>query len=289
MKASLVYKYCDERGVAILESRTLRITPPIRFNDPFEFSPSFEGFVPRSELRQLVISKENIRELYNEEKQAGRFGGNFREFRKRFKPAAKPIMDVLRAHAPNVLEYARKKILPEVSELIGVLCLSECHDNILMWGHYGRGHTGFVIAFDPNHPFFKIERGLRKVMYVENRPVYSLNERLSPGRKVELGIELALCKSLCWQYEEELRQVFRLHLLEKRALSDGRDEYFMPINPEMVKAIILGLRTKEKTKAEIRKILRAPEWKHVETKSMRLHEKEYALITESEIDKPVNG
>ena len=29
----------------------------------------------------------------------------------------------------------------------GVLCLSECHDDILMWSHYGDSHRGICLEF----------------------------------------------------------------------------------------------------------------------------------------------
>jgi len=34
-----VFKYCDARGVSILQDLELKITPPNEFNDPFEFRP----------------------------------------------------------------------------------------------------------------------------------------------------------------------------------------------------------------------------------------------------------
>jgi len=37
---------------------------------------------------------------------------------------------------------------------LGVLCLTERPDNHLMWVNYARNHTGFVLGFDANAPFF---------------------------------------------------------------------------------------------------------------------------------------
>ena len=41
---------------------------------------------------------------------------------------------------------------------IGILCLSEVRDSILMWGHYTDSHQGFVIGFDSDQPFFSNRR-----------------------------------------------------------------------------------------------------------------------------------
>ena len=38
-RPSVVYKYCDPRGVDIFTNLRLRVTPPNRFNDFFEFAP----------------------------------------------------------------------------------------------------------------------------------------------------------------------------------------------------------------------------------------------------------
>ena len=39
-----------------------------------------------------------------------------------------------------------------------ILCLSqvapEAADSFLMWGHYTSNHTGFVLEFDDQHPWF---------------------------------------------------------------------------------------------------------------------------------------
>ena len=48
----------------------------------------------------------------------------------------------------------------------GVLCLTECPDNQLMWVNYAANHAGFVIGFNPKSPFFGTDgRMLSKVQY----------------------------------------------------------------------------------------------------------------------------
>ena len=37
---------------------------------------------------------------------------------------------------------------------LGILCLTEQSNNHLMWVNYARNHTGFVLGFDANAPFF---------------------------------------------------------------------------------------------------------------------------------------
>ena len=40
------------------------------------------------------------------------------------------------------------KILLSEDAKLGILCLSEKRDDILMWSHYADGHTGFCLEFD---------------------------------------------------------------------------------------------------------------------------------------------
>ena len=40
---------------------------------------------------------------------------------------------------------------------LGVLCLTRRNDSIVMWAHYGSGHTGLLFGFDENHAFFNSE------------------------------------------------------------------------------------------------------------------------------------
>src|SRR4051812_34671087 len=62
--------------------------------------------------------------------------------------------------ARNVANYAgdaahfRETHLAMVSPEFGLICLSARFDDMLMWAHYTRGHSGFVIGFDTSHPFF---------------------------------------------------------------------------------------------------------------------------------------
>jgi hypothetical protein len=39
LDADGLFEDCDQRGIDILQSLRLKVTPPIRFNDPFEFMP----------------------------------------------------------------------------------------------------------------------------------------------------------------------------------------------------------------------------------------------------------
>jgi len=78
---------------------------------------------------------------------------------------------------------------------LGILCLSEVPDNILMWSHYAEGHQGFCLQFE------NTDIRAQKVKYAESYP--EANYLLTPQddqRKFTL-----LTKSNHWCYEKEWR------------------------------------------------------------------------------------
>ena len=84
---------------------------------------------------------------------------------------------------------------------LGVLCLSELPNNILMWSHYADGHKGFCLQFE------NTDIGAQKVKYTESYPV--INYLLTPEddqREITL-----LTKSNHWSYEKEWRIVEYQH------------------------------------------------------------------------------
>ena len=50
----LLYKYCDRRGIDVLDRLRLKVTPPNRFNDPFEVTPQMGELSSEASLRYLL-------------------------------------------------------------------------------------------------------------------------------------------------------------------------------------------------------------------------------------------
>ncbi|HEY4359414.1 MAG TPA: DUF2971 domain-containing protein [Bryobacteraceae bacterium] len=104
---------------------------------------------------------------------------------------------------------------------VGILCLTERDDNHLMWVHYARNHTGFVLGFKAYAPFFSDnERELKKVIY-KTRP--QVLAEADPGA--------CFYKSQVWKYEEEWRCIRRFKSAEARMVS---------FDPSLVTHIIFG-------------------------------------------------
>src|SRR4051794_13568633 len=80
-----LFKYCDERGLDILQNVRLKVSRPNAFNDPFEFSPRIVGAPKMSKARKQVKDKRMMEGLYKEAKAKGIFLGGFRDFRAEYK------------------------------------------------------------------------------------------------------------------------------------------------------------------------------------------------------------
>lgn len=67
-----------------------------------------------------------------------------------------PALFTIRGDAAGV-NYSTK-IRDSWQEKFGVLSLSQVSDNITMWGHYSKDHSGFVIEFNTQDQFFNCKR-----------------------------------------------------------------------------------------------------------------------------------
>lgn len=190
-----IYKYFSaRRGVEFIEKRIIRFTPPLFFNDPFEFRPCLSTWSTgsyKSLDQELIELNCNL--------------------------PVSPLQD----------------IVSRINERVGILSLTEDSKNLLMWSHYAENHSGIVIEFKADHPFFtkeKLDSGLLnvfgKINYSERRPIVTaellreLNYQiLSPTWSGWLSIlqqkhDLFFTKSKDWSYEREWRLIRQLYSYE---------------------------------------------------------------------------
>lgn len=137
--------------------------------------------------------------------------------------------------------YHRKmfsQLFEEEAALLGVLCLSEKPDDILMWSHYADGHTGFCLEFD--------KAGLKE-FWGFCEPVEYRNLYLNFKEVVDAAISrkvhrFLLSKSEHWQYEKEWRVIVNCENPANR---------FQTFPDHLLKGIILGCQMPEENKVLI--------------------------------------
>jgi len=102
------------------------------------------------------------------------------------------------ANAPRIGDAFREQMQKDV----GILCLSEQPDDILLWSHYANSHRGVCFGFSvADDPLFSQE--IARVTYQNNYPRYEYFDQTSQD---EARIAFAT-KSSQWSYEAEWRVI----------------------------------------------------------------------------------
>lgn len=201
----ILYKYLEPSRLDVLKRKKIRFTQPGDFNDPFEFRPRIRSAASEEETRNYI--KENFEELVD--KEPDKYGALTDSLPK---DMLRQMLIAEKARLPELFKLLEPQMLGNVSvfldrfisENVGVLCLSEVRDSILMWGHYTENHHGFVVGFDADHSFFSARTSeqdefgfLRRVNYQQRQPNVVLSDTSS--------LVWFQTKSEQWSYEKEWR------------------------------------------------------------------------------------
>jgi len=183
-----LYKYGSFEGdrrnylKEILLEGKIFFSNPYRFNDPFDCRPRLE----------IGTSSEDREQARKE---------IFRILCERFPQATKQQNRQEADLVFSRIENYYNNLSNQYEDLLkdyGVYCLSASCENLLMWAHYGAGHTGYCLEFNASEgSFFS---NAFEVHYQKDYPV--INPFLSDP---ERGKKAILTKSLDWAYEKEWR------------------------------------------------------------------------------------
>jgi hypothetical protein len=148
-----------------------------------------------------------------------------------------------------------------VRAIIGVICFTSKKDNLLMWAHYAKNHTGICIEFDATALFFNGQykdscEGLfgngtktdlyanigeiKQVRYSKKRPLF-----IDPS-EISSDTDFWFIKSEDWSYEEE----YRILLPLEYAIYEKNIQFYK-IDKNIIKSVILGCQMTRKIKAEV--------------------------------------
>lgn len=276
-----LFKYFASSRASILTKRLIRFTQPVVFNDPFEFLPCIKSIATDLEYRQTLeeAANKDFSELYESVGAAGLGISKEVFFQQtnaallKFGPAAQQMLKAL-------IPQAQKKLYDSFNEHIGVLCLSERNDDLLMWAHYADCHKGFVIEFDPESDFFNQRRGpadslrhLRKVKYSHKRPAITLSETSEE--------EFFLTKSDHWKYEAEWRMMMALADFDEKQERDDGDVYLFRFPASAIKSVVFGSKMPESLSDSImRDVAFLEGYEHVDFFKASIHPTDYELTIE---------
>lgn len=260
-----LFKYLHPDRIDVLRNRRIRFTSALALNDPFELRPHVAGFAPENELQRLVVEElpKMAAQDYSKLDERVRRAIPFSKFESMVHARLQDEKKNISSLIGSLSSVAQRSMTEVFTQQIGVLCLTEAPDSLLMWAHYADSHRGFLIEFDPKSAFLNQRRSatdemgyLRKVLYSEARPSVMLFEieDFSPF----------LTKGLEWGYEREWRMM-RPVADATRVIGDGPHAvHLFQFPPDAIKSVIFGCRIDESTKDAIRELIaRRSEFSHV--------------------------
>ena len=295
-----LYKYVIPDRIDILEHSLIRLTQPFVFNDPFECFPYIKEIAHDERVSEYLnkhqCSEEEKEKMFleswrEEQEKHPELNVTYEEFREylqfKMEQAGSFIYDLVKGLASMDDTSFRNKTVHALTEAlnreIGILCLAEKMDNLLMWAHYASNHTGFVIEFNEKHSFFYhgTEIGhLKKVRYSIIRPeVTLLDPALSDMEHIYQWIDDVFCvKSQHWQYEQEWRMIVALRNCQNVIASQQNDICLFELPKSCITGIILGCKMSTQNKERILNILRNDDgYRHVSFRQAEMDEKEFRL------------
>ena len=260
------YKYLNPKATrAVLENKTLKWSNPKLFNDPFDFPRGINFHFDGEELAKILID-EMVKLTYGENSPSGDIRHPLFAISKMARENAnKPneenfrreMMPVIKKTARNfhVAQDGLRKFYQDSRDKFTVLCVSKKKDNLLMWAHYAKDHSGCVLKFrclpELDRPLCMAQEVVYQSKYPSIANLQDYVKHLTGQKELNydnLFREFAFTKSKHWKYEEEWRCI---SLLMDKEL--GFDYY--PIIPEELESIYIGCRATEYFKDEVKDLI----------------------------------
>ena len=248
------YKYLSpDASVSVLKNRTLKWSPPKLFNDPFDFPTEIDFSFSGNELAEALMD-ELVNLAYGPEEPDGDVNNplfsqsmiarhnpknpNEEIFRKYMAPADKECAEIFKK-----LQFEQRAFYKDYRDRFAVLCVSKKYDDLLMWAHYGKDHSGCVLKFRcvPERPLCTAQEVIYALKYPVIANLQDYVKHLTGQIKLDydkLFTVFAFTKSKHWKYEEEWRCI---SFLKDR---DAGFDY-EPFISEELEAVYIGCNAQE--------------------------------------------
>jgi len=221
----VLYKYCmfNEYSEKIFTHNEIYFSTPDEFNDPFDSKPCYIYEGNEQQIDNYLF------ELY-----MNAYPGQSKEEILAYVKREIITKEKGRIILKKTLEISRERMRKKLS----ICCFTEIRDNILMWAHYAKQHTGFCLEFDTDTDFFRPITRAIKVEYDAILPELNLKQ-LPNYQNRELGMKF-LTKADDWKYEQEWRIV-----------ETKKDPGIQNFPEDALIGVILGCRICQKNKQNV--------------------------------------
>lgn len=204
-----LYRYMrfDKYGPDNLDkicSGAIRLTPPIKFNDPYEADGALQRLIPSSD-QGIESLRDDMFEWLSVTDLIGYKAGTF------IRDKLVAIHEDVQSDEKELSDEHAAEIKGFLSDVmfkkLGMACFTSTYESELMWAHYADSHQGLCIEYTAN--LAQIEKNtdfvLLPVTYTNRRPTFYLRDTiLAPDRLLTAYLAT---KSLQWSYEEEYRLI----------------------------------------------------------------------------------
>jgi len=221
-----LYRYLSLEGAGLLSAERIilhdeiYLTSPAKVNDPFDCVVALDFEAPDADWYDFLVrlSERNQPHLLKE--------GH-----------AACAGDVIRSgrHKGREIQSAIVRGLQEDVNLVGLLCLSERNDCILMWSHYAASHSGICLEFANDGSDTLVGQALQ----VDYPPFYQKAHAIYDDKETQVD-RILLSKARCWAYEAEWRKI-------EHETGHG----LRPLDPQVLTGVILGCKITEPHKQRI--------------------------------------
>jgi len=251
---SYFFKYASfETAIKVIESKSFKWSSPTQFNDPFDHQTKFlVNFTCEEFAKCLTASIERI--IYSEviperpESIIVEFASRLLSSNLTRRQISQKLSEISISVGSNVPEHIEvfNNQLQQILCHSRVFCVSENHDNVVMWSHYADEHKGVVFKLRSSDEIDTPLLIAKKVNYSDTFPIFLDADQFA---KQLTGEQLINIPSLCWKlpftkhndwsYEKE----WRVHEpLVDTPPGEGYD--YFPEDPRVFEAIFLGCRMK---------------------------------------------
>lgn len=254
-----LFKYLAPGRVSDLRDLLIRFTQASSLNDTLELRPPIKGVAAPERLEK--ITREGLvpaLKLENLEARKGILRG--------LCPGLPELVEeiFLQTYTRRAMQQIedRHKMNPNavferMDQNFGILSLTETPTDVRMWGHYADGGRGFLIEFDPGHPWFHAKREardsfrhMRQVDYVSSRPAKHLLDVTE--------LEFLYTKWDVWREEQEWRIIRSFKDAAKKLEktdSYGNDILLFAIPPKSIKSVVIGFSASAEFEISLRRIV----------------------------------
>jgi len=249
----------------ILTNLTVKWSSPLTFNDPFDMQTEMRLGFSDEELVKHLIDESIRHSTYDQD--------GLRKY----------LMESVEQTIPRlkVLMEEHNKWWRTFVKTVRVFCVVEEHDNLLMWAHYSKNHTGAVIKFTLIPEKDTALCSALPIQYESKPPTLATMEEyiqdLTGKKSIDTyntSLMYSLTKSNHWRYEKEWR------CAKKSTSTNLRKRIeFVPFLPDEIDIVYLGLKMRRKKEDAIMRCLTGS-LDHVQVYKAKRSTKEFGLAFE---------